>query len=95
MQEKDKKGMVIMAMFKVRRVKANKRGYFVPASKRVEFITSLDPTLEEGMVCTLPGMGKDFFEILKDYGGGRSAGNSYRGRRNSGSGCMSPYWMEG
>lgn len=81
-----------MGMFKVRRVK-KKRGYFVPSSKRVELITSVDPTLEEGMVCKLPGRGNDFFEILKDYGGGRRVGKSHSSRRSDGN-CMKSYWLE-
>ena len=61
-----------MALFKVRRVKANKRGYFVPASKRELYYTSTDPNLKEGMVTHLPGFGgTEWYEIVKDYGGSR------------------------
>lgn len=61
-----------MALFKVRRAKVNKRGYFVPASKREFFYCSTDPDIREGMVTHLPELGGvDWYEILKDYGGGR------------------------
>ena len=84
-----------MAIFKIRRVKQNKRGCFVPAGKRELYYTSTDPNLKEGDVYRLPGLGQDFFEILRDYGGGRNARNSNRDRRSSGSNRMAPYWMEG
>ena len=61
-----------MALFKVRRVKPNKRGYFVPASKREFYYTSMDPSIRKGMVTHLPEFGpKDFFEILEDYSDGK------------------------
>ena len=72
-----------MALFKVRRVKPNKRGYFVPASKREFYYISTDPDLKEGMVTHLPEFGgAEWYEILKDYGGGRQPK-----RRNHGFWC--------
>lgn len=61
-----------MALFKVRRVKVNKRKRFVPVGKREFFYTSMDPTIQEGMVVHLPEFGPDdYYEILKDYSDGK------------------------
>ena len=60
-----------MSMFKIRRVKQNKRGCFRPVGKREIHYISTDPDLKEGMVTHLPEFGtRDYYEILKDYSGG-------------------------